>query len=351
VARRSILGSNREHARLERAARRHERAGDVRDAIAAWMASNAVKPDEKVEEHLVELRCSPVPPGPGSGDDWPPDFADPFPDVSARPPEITGVELSAETLGGALQHHGCLIVRALVDRDLATALRDATDRLFDARRRNRGVAGAAEPPWYVPCAEWSTRYPEQSAVLRAFNDECSAMHVIDSPRSLYLAARALEESGVVPVIAEYLGEDPVLSADKLLLRRVAPTAQPSWHQDGSFMGRRTRAVNTWVALTDCGEGTDAPGIAILPRRITASVRGETLDITLRPDELASASGDVEHVVPRMAPGDVLLFDELFLHANGGGRPGLTRDRYALEAWMFAPASMPDYLPLQLVPTT
>jgi ectoine hydroxylase-related dioxygenase (phytanoyl-CoA dioxygenase family) len=268
--------------------------------------------------------------------------------VAARPPEIAASELSPEALGGAVQHHGCLIVRALVDRDLATALRDATDRLFDARRRNRGVADAAESPWYVPCAEWSTRYPDQSAVLRAFNDECSAMHVIDSPRSLYLATRALEQSGVVPVIAEYLGEDPVLSADKLLLRRVAPTAQPSWHQDGSFMGRRTRAVNTWVALSDCGEGTDAPGIAVLPRRLTASVRGETLDITLRPDELASASGEVDHVVPRMAPGDVLLFDELFLHANGGGRPGLSRDRYALEAWMFAPSSMPDYLPVQLV---
>jgi hypothetical protein len=312
------------------------------------MALNARRADDRVEERLVALRCgSTVTPSAEPSGEWPPDLEDPFPQLSARPPEIAARALTMPLLGGAIQHHGCLIVRGLVDRDLAGALRDATDQLFDARRRNRGVAEAAERPWYVPCPAWEAQYAERAAILRAFNDGCSAAHVVDSPRSLYLVARALEESGVVPVIAEYLGEEPVLSADKLLLRRVAPTAKPSWHQDGAFMGQRTRAVNVWVALSDCGEGTDAPGIAILPRRLTASVRGETLDITLRPEELESASGDVEQVVPRMWPGDVLLFDELFLHANGGDRPGLARDRYALEAWMFAPSSMPDYLPVLL----
>jgi hypothetical protein len=52
------------------------------------------------------------------------------------------------------------------------------------------------------------------------------------------------------------------------------------------------------------------------------------------------------VRPHCQPGDALLFDELCLHANGGDQAGLTRERYALEAWMFAPSGKPGhYLPI------
>ena len=38
------------------------------------------------------------------------------------------------------------------------------------------------------------------------------------------------------------------------------------------MGLSSRAVDIWVALSECGEGTDAPGLSILPRRLDTSVR-------------------------------------------------------------------------------
>lgn len=47
------------------------------------------------------------------------------------------------------------------------------------------------------------------------------------------------------------------SLQKSTLRRSAPVHNFSaWHQDGSFLGPTTRAMNVWVALTACG---GAPG--------------------------------------------------------------------------------------------
>ena len=174
------------------------------------------------------------------------------------------------------------------------------------------------------------------------------MHACDSPHAIFQITELLETSPVLGVIADYLGEQPVLSANKTMLRRVPPDAQPSWHQDGSFMGQQTRTVNLWLALSDCGEGQDAPGLALVPRRLDRSLRGEVSngDIVLTPDQFEEASGGIGAIKPTFAPGDALLFDELLAHANGGGEPGLTRPRYAMEAWLFAPTAVPSgYLPI------
>jgi hypothetical protein len=44
--------------------------------------------------------------------------------------------------------------------------------------------------------------------------------------------------------------------------------------------------------------------------------------------------------PKLGPGDALLFDHLFLHRTGVD-PGMTRERYAIESWFFAPSSYPE----------
>ncbi len=36
----------------------------------------------------------------------------------------------------------------------------------------------------------------------------------------------------------------------------------------------------------------------------------------------------------------MLFDELLLHRTGVS-PGMTRDRYTIESWFFAPSAYPD----------
>ena len=51
------------------------------------------------------------------------------------------------------------------------------------------------------------------------------------------------ECGLTDLVAGYLGERPALSLEKWTLRRVPPTANTSWHQDGAFLGETVRTVN------------------------------------------------------------------------------------------------------------
>ncbi len=51
-------------------------------------------------------------------------------------------------------------------------------------------------------------------------------------------------------------------------------------------------------------------------------------------------GDKEVLSPVFAPGDAVIFDQYLLHRTGV-KDGLTKDRYALEAWFFAPSHFPE----------
>jgi hypothetical protein len=340
-------------AQLRERALAYERENRISEAVAAWTELDRLHPDPAIETHLVDLRCDPrnfdastVPTEP-----WPRQLADPFPDVVGALPEIHAGALTMEILGGAILHHGSLLVRGLLQRDQAVALCETVDHAFAERDRHQQGAPITETaPWFVPNAQWDKQNAKHAQAMRRFNDINAAVNVADSPRALLQVVGALAQTNVAKVISEYLGEPPLLSVQKTMLRRVPPAAVPAFHQDGSFMGPRTRAVDTWVALTECGEGTDAPGLAILPRRLDACVRQQTSGpvMPLKADEVAAAGDGVEPVSPVCEPGDALMFDELLLHANGGGRSPFTRNRYALEAWFFASSSAPpSYLPILL----
>jgi hypothetical protein len=334
----------------------HESAGRMRDAISEWTALNRIEADPWIESHLVDLRCDPrtiaadydadagLP-----ADQWPRQLADPFPDITDRPPEIQADQLTMEVLGGAILHHGCLLVRGLFSRERADELRATIDQAFAGRQQHvAGVPSDRTTPWYVPCGPWDAAEPKAANGVRNYNDTCKAVHVADSPRALFQVFEALASTNVVSVINEYLGERALLSVRKTMIRRVPPDAKPAFHQDGTFMGVDTRAVDIWVALTECGDGTDAPGLSVLPKRLNGSARPDAVGplVPLNPAELAEVADGTPVVRPHCQPGDALLFDELCLHANGGDRPGLARDRYALEAWMFAPSGKPGhYIPI------
>ena len=44
--------------------------------------------------------------------------------------------------------------------------------------------------------------------------------------------------------------------------------------------------------------------------------------------------------PVFRAGDAMLFDHLFLHRTGSD-PSMTKTRYAVETWFFAPSAYPD----------
>jgi hypothetical protein len=341
---------------LRRRALAHETDGHVAAALRAWTALNRLQPDPEIEAHLVDLRCDPrhaesvVAEFRGEpAEQWPRRFDDPFPDLSGRVPEIPVDQLTVEVLGGAILHHGSLLVRGLIARDRIDELRATVDRAFSGREQFvQGRPSAETTPWYLPCAQWDANEPTGANVVRSHNDKCMAVHIADSPRALYQVIDALARTNVFDVVNEYLGEQALLSLRKTLLRRVTPDTKPAFHQDGTFMGLSSRAIDIWAALSECGDGTEAPGLSILPRRLDTSVRPDAAAprFPLNAEELEAISGTTPVVTPKFEPGDAVLFDELCLHATAGDRPGLVRDRYAIEAWLFAPSTMPaKYLPI------
>jgi hypothetical protein len=88
---------------------------------------------------------------------------------------------------------------------------------------------------------------------------------------------------------------------------------------------------------------------LVPRRLDAiapaGTEGAAFDWSVSQAVAEEAAGPAGIVRPIFAPGDVLLFDELFLHATAA-EPGMTEPRYAVECWFFGPSAYPDgYAPL------
>jgi len=103
----------------------------------------------------------------------------------------------------------------------------------------------------------------------------------------------------------------------------------------------------WVALSRCGDV--APGMDLVPRRLDgiapAGTEGAVFEWSVSQAVAEEAAGEAGIVRPVFEPGDVLLFDELFLHATAA-TPEMTQPRYAVECWFFGPSAFPEgYAPL------
>ena len=309
-------------------------------AIALLTEANRSHRNPAIEQRLVQLRHSAFVELDRSGgrDEWPPRYPDPFPGVDG-PPEIEPSELTHEVLGGAIQNHGCLLVRGLVREPHLSRLIDDIDQTFDASARHQEGAPVSETaPWFVPFKAdegYSTGFGRQWVL------DGGGVWTVDSPTSLFDLLEAFDDIGLDEVLTGYLGERPALSVKKSTLRLVPTDTGTDWHQDGAFLGEGIRTVNVWVSLTQCG--VDAPGLDLVPYRLPEVVEtgtgGAVFDWSVGPEVVAELTREVPVVSPEFAPGDALLFDEVFLHRTGV-RPGMTRSRYAIESWFFAPSAYP-----------
>jgi hypothetical protein len=330
--------------------RRTERTPSLLEQVARLTVENRVRRDAATEERLVRLlhqAFAELDAAPLAG--WPLAFDDPFPETRGRPPEISPAELNPAILGGAIQHHGCLLVRGLFSPERVATLVEDTECAFRARTDAEAGAPASETtPWYVPFepgAEW----PSLKDAQRKWVRDCGAIWIADSPAAMFDVMEGLREAGIPELLRDYLGEPPAMSVNKCTLRRVHPAASGAWHQDGSFLGSGMRTVDVWVALSECGGDTSAPGLAIVPRRIdhvlATHLEGAVSSIAVGADALDEVLRGEPPLRPDFAAGDALLFDELFLHCTGG-TTDKTSDRYALEAWFFAPSAFPSmYVPM------
>jgi hypothetical protein len=290
--------------------------------------------------HLAygELQAQPAPPA----DTLAADVPDLFPGV-VGPPEVDGPSLTFELFESALAHHGCVIVRGMIGDEAARHLRDDVDRAFEAF--DRMVAGEAleqTAPWYRPMKPIYGS-DELDPFAAVFLRSCGGIYGGSSPRSFLEYLRVLDEAGVIDLVRRHLDEPPVLSLNKTVLRRIGGGAQPSWHQDASYLGGDICALNLWMSLSHCGGDTDTMGLDILPKRLFEVAEMGTHD-TIHHQAIAQAVverlGDgIEVVRPEFHPGDGLLFDQFFIHRSDI-RP-LPTERYAIESWFFGPSKCPS----------
>jgi Phytanoyl-CoA dioxygenase (PhyH) len=268
------------------------------------------------------------------------DSAAPWPEPSASLQATAGTlaevepsHLTAAVVRRALLGCGGLLVRGLVAEHVARLTAG-----IDAALGGRDDPGNNGGAWYHPLA---LERSEAQLLGRHWVAGSGGVLACDSPRFLNDLLELYERIGLRQVVAEYLGGRPVLSANKCTLRHVPLESGTDWHQDGAFLGRGIRALNVWVALTDCG--VDAPGLDVVPLRLEqvlpTGTGGATFDWSVGPTVVEGLADRARAVRPAFRAGDVMLFDDLFLHRTAVD-DSMTKRRYAIEAWFFAPSAYP-----------
>ena len=315
-----------------------EAGGRALAAIEVLTRLNRAEPDARIEEDLVRLRHKAF----GELDQVAPNATRPIvaePAPSGPLPELSADELTTASLRQGLARHGCVLVRQLIPPERAEQLIGGIDRALAAL--DAGLDGAAKgdtTPWYAAFEPGTGEY--RVGGRRKWMRASGGMWTVDSPHMLFELLELFDEIGIRALLTEHLGERPALSANKCNLRRVPVTTSTNWHQDGAFLGADVNSVNVWLGLSHCG--TDAPGLDIIPRRfdeiLATGTEGAIFDWSVAPDVVAEVGTPA--LRPELGPGDALLFDHFFLHRTGVD-PGMTKERYAIESWFFAPSSYPD----------
>lgn len=293
---------------------------------------------EILERHAGDPRRVPSPVEAG--------VADPFPEVRARPPELSLAELDVDVLRGALAHHGCLLVHDFFPDETMQVLRDDVDRMAIGFDRWMASGQREETPsWWVPFAAPGAELP---LALRSMCGPIGTFYAADSPRALLHLVDAFDAAGLPELLASYMDEPVLLGLEKTSLRRVPPAVPNAWHQDGLRFGVDAGLVNLWVSLCECGPGV-APTLAVLPKRM-----GEILPLNaespvpwdISPAVVEAAGEGIAPVELTLRPGDALMFDEMLVHSTRTD-PAMTHPRYCADAWFFPRSGFPAdlYKPL------
>jgi hypothetical protein len=314
--------------------------GQVWQEIDALSEANRRSRDPDLERRLLKLRyragvelCQQAA---GTPEDPTPDFEGL--EGSAALPEITPEELTPELLRAAILGHGALLIRGLVSADDSDRLREGIERAYEAREA-RLEGGDPNDGYYEEFNADADGPVRGRGFVRS-----GGVWAADSPRLMFEMLETFDRAGLLRTAREYLGEPPAISVQKCTLRRAIPDRGhqiPGWHQDGAFLGN-VRALNVWLSLSHCGD--DAPGLDLVPRRldhiVPTGTEGAVFDWVVSPAMAEKAAGDLPIMRPIFEPGDVMLFDELYLHATATD-PAMSEMRHAVETWFFGPSAFPQ----------
>lgn len=321
-----------------------ELTGRYLEAIEVVNIANRRNRAPQLDRRLVQLRHDAFPELQPSLDlaGWPPPLQDPFPRAKGLV-EMPAIELSPEVIGGAILHHGCLLVRGLLPHGVAEHLIEDIDLAFEAheqwlqRVESDPTDDTPTSPWFEPFAP-KPCYPldlPHLPVVRTTRDYHRVL-LADSPPAMFDVLDALERAGLRHLLTGYLGQRPVMTVTRSALRRVPHKFRTiGWHQDAAAFGRVAPSVSCWIALTDCGD--DSPGLEVLPLRFDHWIQTPANRLSL---DLSTTSFPIAQAVcPRFASGDALLFDDLLVHRTAI-TDQMTKPRYSIESWFFTARGFP-----------
>jgi hypothetical protein len=304
------------------------------EAIRLLTEANRRWRDPRLEKRLVDLRFDAYTETEwGHGrPEWPRCVEDLFPGELI--PEVMREQLTVERLRSGIMHHGSLLVRGLADGDQVDQLTGDIDKAlvaFDAHSAGGNRSDLAG--WFQP-------FTQDRGSYRKLRRRRGAVLAVDSPPALFDLVETFAHAGVDRLVRDYFAEPPMMLAKKVVLRRVPPHDMTTggWHQDGAFMGVGIRSLNIWLSLSHCGD--NAPGLDVVGRRLDELVEtgGEgTFNAWATNPQAAERVGAGAVVRPIFEPGDALLLDHLTLHRTAADA-GMTKDRYAIETWLFAPST-------------
>jgi hypothetical protein len=323
--------------------------GSPLEQIDALSAENRRKPYGKRESRIVRLRNEAFKELPRRVPVSAPEMLDEAPAEARQSyrivdglPTIDAADLDATVIRAAFLEAGSLLVRGLLPAARAKELAAGIDKAFAGRDSYiEGTKATKTAPWFepfTPAPEYATSGKEWNRHVKGGGSVWAA----DSPRMMFELLEAFDEIDLKRVIEEYLGERPVFSMKKAVLRRVAPGGGTSWHQDGAFLGKGLRTLNVWIALNRCGD--TSPGLDVVPRRLKEIVptgtEGAMFDWSVSDKLVDEMMGGEPVPRPIFEPGDAILFDHLCLHRTAM-EPEMTEPRYATETWCFAGSTYPD----------
>ena len=260
-------------------------------------------------------------------------------------PEIDRKQLSAAALKAGIFGQGGIIVRGLMDGNTVNTFKACiVNSLKSPQRFSEDQSKSDE--WFQRSA-YVANGPKGPASIGSgdLSSEHGSVWAVDSPVTAARLVDFYAELGLREMLYEYFSEAAVLSVRKWVLRSVPPTkdGNTGWHQDGRFMGQDIKSINLWVALSECGEGTNSPGLELVAdsrRQIhETGTHGAWFDWTVGPELVEKIAQDRPLVCPHFQPGDAIFFDHYCLHRTAEG-PNDTLPRFALESWFFAESQAP-----------
>ena len=260
-------------------------------------------------------------------------------------PEVEAADLTVEKLREAMAGHGGLIIRKLFTGPEIETLKHAIDEVLGVFELPRKQRNNMASPYFNPPGNMASIMPEKEeelASLRYFNRAGGGAMCAEAPCVAEALLALYEKYNLKALVTDYLGETPVLSVKKWMLRRsTLPIEAGGWHQDGAFMGSDINSINLWIPLTECGGTTGAPGMDVVPKRLykVASAEGATFDWSVSDEMVQGGAFDTRPVAPVFNAGDAFFFDHLYLHRTQSG-VDFDKVRYAIETWFFGSTTFP-----------